>query len=277
MGTEKKPVERLLEIMRRLRGPDGCPWDREQTIDSLRSCLVEETYEVIDAMESGDRARLCEELGDLLLQVVFQAQICDEEGSFDFQDVAGGIADKLVRRHPHVFGDVQAETSGEVLRNWEKIKKKEKGGETPRSLVDGIPRHLPALAKAHLVQKRVARAGFEWDEISGVVAKLEEELAEVKEAMEKKDPSAIREELGDLLFSTVNLSRYLGHESEELLNENIGKFMRRFQMLEDRIHVEGRDLETCTLVELEAVWTAIKADEKQRAHLRADFEAGGGS
>ena len=256
-------IEELLEIMRRLRGPDGCPWDREQTIESLKSNLIEETYEVVDAMESGDRSELNEELGDLLLQVVFQAQICDEEGSFNFDDVAGVIADKLVRRHPHVFGDVQANTPDQVIRNWEKIKKTEKGGQTPRSLVDGIPRHLPALSKAHLVQKRVAKVGFEWDEISGVVAKLEEELAEVKEAMANKDAAAIREELGDLLFSTVNLSRYLGHESEELLNENIAKFMRRFQGLENRLHAEGRELDACSIDELEAVWQAVKHEERK--------------
>jgi len=260
----EKPIEHLLEIMRKLRAPDGCPWDREQTIDSLKSNLIEETYEVIDAMESGDRSDLKEELGDLLLQVVFQAQICDEEGSFTFGDVARTIADKLVRRHPHVFGDVQADTSDQVIRNWEKIKKTEKGGDTPRSLVDGIPRHLPALSKAHLVQKRVAKVGFEWDEIGGVVAKLEEELAEVKEAMENKDAAAIREELGDLLFSTVNLSRYLGHESEELLNENIAKFSRRFQGLENRLHTDGRELENCSIAELEAVWQAVKREEKRR-------------
>jgi len=262
MTTRCDSMERLIEIMRTLRDPGGCPWDREQTLDSLKSNLIEETYEVIDAIESGDRSELKSELGDLLLQVVFQAQICNEEGAFNFDDVAQGIADKLVRRHPHVFGDVQADTSGEVIRNWEKIKKTEKGEETPRSLVEGIPRHLPALAKAHLVQKRVARAGFEWDEISGVVEKLEEELAEVKEAMARKDAAAIREELGDLLFSTVNLSRYLGHDSEELLNENISKFMRRFQALEDRLHTENRELEKCSLEELDAVWNAVKAEEK---------------
>lgn len=259
-----KPIDRLIGIMRELRGPDGCPWDREQTLDSLKSNLVEETYEVIDAIESGDRAELREELGDLLLQVVFQAQICEEAGEFNFDDVVNGIADKLVRRHPHVFGDVQADTSGEVLRNWEKIKKTEKDAEKPRSLVAGIPRHLPALARAHLVQKRVARAGFEWDEVGGVVAKLEEELAEVKEAMEHKDAAAVREELGDLLFSAVNLSRYLGHESEELLNENISKFMRRFQSLENRLHEEGREIEKCSLEELEAVWVSVKAGEQGR-------------
>lgn len=256
------PIERLLEIMRRLRGPDGCPWDREQTLDSLKSNLIEETYEVIDAIEGGDRAALCGELGDLLLQVVFQAQLCAEENQFNFDDVVSGIADKLVRRHPHVFGDVQADTSGEVIRNWEKIKKTEKGGDMPRSLVDGIPRHLPALAKANLVQKRVARAGFEWDEIGGVVDKLDEEVAEVKEAMAQKDAAAIREELGDLMFSVVNLSRYLGHEPEELLNENIAKFMRRFQGVENRLHAEGRELEACSVEELEAVWVAVKAEER---------------
>ena len=264
---KEQPIDRLLEIMRKLRGPNGCPWDREQTLDTLKSNLVEETYEVIDAIESGDRGELCGELGDLLLQVVFQAQICDEAGEFNFDDVVNGIADKLVRRHPHVFGDVQADTSGEVLRNWEKIKKTEKNAETPRSLVEGIPRHLPALAKAHLVQKRVARAGFEWDEIGGVVDKLDEELAEVKEAMAKKDAAAIREELGDLLFSAVNLSRYLGHEPEELLNENIAKFMRRFQCLENRLHAEGREIEKCSLDELEAVWIAVKNDEKAKRAL----------
>ncbi len=261
----KQPsIERLLDVTRRLRAPDGCPWDREQTIESLRGNLIEETYEVVDAMDSGDRTALCEELGDLLLQVVFQSQIADEEGSFTFDDVAKGIADKLVRRHPHVFGDVQADTSDEVLRNWEKIKKTEKGGDTPRSLVDGIPKHLPALSKAHLVQKRVAKVGFEWDEISGVVDKLEEELAEVKEAMQQQDAAAVREELGDLLFSTVNLNRYLGHDSEELLNENIAKFMRRFQSLENRLHAERRELENCSLDELEAVWQSVKKEERAR-------------
>jgi tetrapyrrole methylase family protein/MazG family protein len=260
---KNQSIDHLLEIMRKLRGPEGCPWDREQTIESLKSSLIEETYEVVDAMESGNREDLCEELGDLLLQVVFQAQICAEEGSFTFDDVAQGIADKLVRRHPHVFADTEADTSDDVIRNWEKIKKTEKGGGTPRSLVDGIPRHLPALAKAHLVQKRVARIGFEWDEIGGVIAKLEEELAEVKKAMADQDVAAIREELGDLLFSTVNLNRYLGHESEELLNENIGKFMRRFQAVETRLQAEKRDPESCSIDELEAVWMAVKAEENQ--------------
>lgn len=256
-------IERLIDVMRRLRAPDGCPWDREQTIESLKSNLIEETYEVVDAMESGQRDDLREELGDLLLQVVFQAQICEEEGSFSFDDVAKGIADKLVRRHPHVFGDVQADTPDEVIKNWEKIKKTEKGGDSPRSLVDGIPKHLPALSKAHLVQKRVAKVGFEWDEISGVVDKLEEELAEVKEAMAQGDEASIREEIGDLLFSTVNLSRYLNHDAEDVMNESVHKFMRRFQALEKILHMEGREIDGCSIEELEAFWQAVKAGESQ--------------
>ncbi len=260
---KKKPIDRLLEIMSRLRGSDGCPWDREQTIKSLKPNLVEETYELVDAMESGNRSDLKEELGDLLLQIVFQAQICAEAGEFGFDDVADGIADKLVRRHPHVFGEVSADTPEEVTRNWEKIKKTEKGGKTPRSLVDGVPRHLPALAKAHLVQKRVARVGFQWEEISGVIEKLEEELEEVKEAIAQKDGDAIRDELGDLLFSLVNLNRYLGHDSEEVLNENIAKFMRRFQALETRLHCEGREMDACSIEELEKVWMEVKRTEKK--------------
>ena len=200
-----------------------------------------------------------------MLQVVFHGVMGEETSAFDLVNVLESETEKLISRHPHVFGDVQTDTSGEVLRNWEKIKKTEKDADKPRSLVEGIPRHLPALAKAHLVQKRVARAGFEWDEIGGVIAKLEEELAEVKEAMAGKDAAAIREELGDLLFSTVNLSRYLGHESEELLNENIAKFMRRFQSLENRLHAENREIEKCSLEELDAVWNAVKADERKNA------------
>lgn len=258
----ESPIDRLREIMRRLRAPDGCPWDREQTIESLRGHLIEETYEVVDAMDSGDRPALCEELGDLLLQVVFQAQIAEEEGQFTFDDVARGISDKLVRRHPHVFGDVRVENSDEVLRNWEKIKKTEKGASLPRSLVAGIPKHLPALSKAHLVQKRVAKVGFEWEAVQGVIAKLDEELAEVKEALAAHDVAATREELGDLLFSAVNLNRYLGHDSEELLHENIAKFMRRFQALEAQLHAQGRELDACSLDELEAVWTSVKHAEQ---------------
>ena len=255
-----KAVERLEAIVAQLRGPDGCPWDRKQTLDSLKSGLVEETYEVIDAIESGSRADLAEELGDLLLQIVMQSQICSESGDFHLSDVANGVSDKLVRRHPHVFGDKQVSGTDEVLRNWDAIKKSEKQQDgRAASIVDGIPKHLPALQKAHQVQKRAARAGFDWDHIDDVFAKLHEEIDEVKDAISRSHEEDIRDELGDLLFSVVNVSRFLGHNPEELLNGNIRKFVRRFQSVEEKVHATGRDFSDFTLEELDTFWTEVKA------------------
>lgn len=262
MAQAGDAVERLLEIMRKLRGPDGCPWDREQTLDSMKSDLVEEAYEVIDAIESGDRSALEEELGDLLLQVVFQSRICEEEGAFGFAEVADGIAEKLVRRHPHVFGEVTVSGSSEVLQNWDAIKKQEKqSGDAPASIVAGIPRHLPALHKAYQVQKRAARAGFDWARLEDVFDKLHEEIAEVREAVAQEDPAAIRDELGDLLFSVVNVSRYLGHNPEELLDLNIRKFVRRFQCVEQLVHASGRGFKAFTVDELDVFWNEAKTQE----------------
>lgn len=258
-----KAIDQLLSLMERLRSPTGCPWDREQTLKTLKQYLVEETYEVIDAIDSGDPARHVEELGDLLLQVVFQAQIRKEQGDFDFNAVAQSICDKLIRRHPHVFGDVQVKGSGEVLRNWEAIKAREKNEAKPRSAVDGVPRHLPSLHKAHQVQSRAARVGFDWTSAQDVVAKIEEELEEVKEALVAHDAGNIREEIGDLLFAVVNLSRFQKMNAEELLAETIEKFIRRFQAIESRVHAEGRQMTDCTLEELDGHWNAIKADEKK--------------
>lgn len=255
-------IERLLGVMRKLRAPDGCPWDREQTLESLKSDLIEEAYEVIDAIESGNVSHLEEELGDLLLQVVFQSQICEEDGHFEFSDVATAIADKLERRHPHVFGEVQVSGSGEVLQNWDAIKKSEKQeGDKPASIVSGIPKHLPALQKAHQVQKRAARAGFDWEHIDDVLDKLHEEIAEVKEAISRNHEEDIRTELGDLLFSVVNVSRYLGHNPEELLNHNIKKFVRRFQQVEAQVHASGREFKEFTLEELDTFWDEAKRKE----------------
>jgi tetrapyrrole methylase family protein/MazG family protein len=262
MGKAGDAIERLLGVMRRLRAPDGCPWDREQTNESLKSDLIEEAYEVIDAIESGNVSHLEEELGDLLLQVVFHSQICEEDGHFEFSDVANAIIDKLERRHPHVFGEVQVSDSGEVLQNWDAIKKGEKQeGDKPASIVSGIPRHLPALQKAHQVQKRAARAGFDWDHINDVLAKLHEEIEEVKDAINRDHEEDIRAELGDLLFSVVNVSRYLGHNPEELLNHNIKKFVRRFQHVEEKVHVSGREFREFSLDELDAFWDEAKASE----------------
>lgn len=263
----EKPVERLLRLMRTLRSAKGCPWDREQTHRSLKQNLVEESYEVLDAIDRGDADHLAEELGDLLLQVVFHAQIASESGRFTFDDVARHIADKLVRRHPHVFGDVKVSGSADVLRNWDRIKRSEKEG-APRSVIAGIPRHLPALHKAQQVQKRVARVGFDWDAAHQVVDKIEEELAEVRQAMRSGRPRHVREEIGDLLFAVVNLSRFLGHSAEEALDETIAKFTRRFQAVEQRLHRQGRKVTDCRLAELDALWDAVKTDERRTSNVQ---------
>lgn len=256
-----EPLPRLLAIMAALRSPDGCPWDREQTLDSLKQYLIEESYEVLDAIDSGEPVALEEELGDLLLQVVFQAQIASESGWFQFDQVADHIATKLIRRHPHVFGDVQVSGSDDVLRNWDKIKKVEKTERT--SAVDGVPRHLPALHKAHQIQKRAARVGFDWEEIHDVVAKVDEELMEVKEAMESGDADHVREELGDLLFAVVNLSRFHGHNAEDVLGATIQKFTRRFKAVEQRVAAAGKNMVDCELAELDAEWNVVKLSEKK--------------
>lgn len=262
MAKAGESIEMLLEVMRKLRGPGGCPWDREQTLDSLKSDLIEEAYEVIDAIEDGNCSALEEELGDLLLQVVFQSQICEENGHFEFSDVANAIIDKLKRRHPHVFGDVEVSGSGEVLQNWDTIKKSEKEeGDKPGSIVAGIPKHLPALQKAHQVQKRAARAGFDWQHIDDVFDKLHEEIDELKEAISREHEPDIRAELGDLLFAVVNVSRFLGHNPEELLNYNVKKFVRRFQHVEEKVHTTGKEFKDFSLEELDAFWDEVKAEE----------------
>ena len=251
--------------MRRLRSETGCPWDREQTLGTLKQYLIEESYEALDAIDGGDRRELAEELGDVLLQVVFQSQICTEEGSFTFDDVARSICEKLIRRHPHVFGDLRVSSSTEVLKNWEKIKRTEGKGE-PRSAVAGIPRHLPALHRAQQVQRKVARVGFDWEAVHQVVDKLDEEVAEVKEAMASKNSKRVKEEIGDLLFSVVNLSRFLGHNAEEALEDTVAKFIRRFQGIEERLHKQGRKVTDCKLAELDAIWNSIKDEEAGRKH-----------
>lgn len=259
---ELPPIRRLVEVMRILRSPQGCPWDHKQTLHTLREYLVEESHEVLDAIDSGDRAKLREELGDLLLQVVFQAQLCTEEGAFTFDDVADGITEKLIRRHPHVFGEINVSGSDEVLKNWEAIKKTEKGDDKPRSTLDGVPRSLPALHRAHLVQKRAARVGFDWARAEDTLDKLVEEVGEVREAVASGDPAAVKDELGDLLFSAVNVSRFLGHNPEEVLHGSIAKFSRRFQAVEDEVHRRGLKLEDCTLEQLDAIWNDVKRAEK---------------
>ena len=256
------PINQVLDIMRRLRDPQGgCPWDREQTLPSLKPFVIEECYELIDAIDSGDPAKHREELGDMLLQVVFQVQLRQEAGEFTFDDICTTLAEKLIRRHPHVFGDVTVTGSKDVLTKWEAIKSKEKK-DGRRSVVDGVPRHLPALMKAHQVQSRAARVGFDWSAVHDVVAKVDEELAEVKEALKTGNRDAVAEEIGDLLFAVVNLSRFQKLQAEELLAGTVDKFARRFQAVEARVHAAGKTMADCTLAELDTHWNAVKADEK---------------
>lgn len=261
LSTEVSSIERLKAIMEVLRSDTGCPWDREQSLETLKPFLVEEAYEVIDAIDSGDPKALEEELGDLLLQVVFQSQICREEGRFTFDDVAERISEKLVRRHPHVFGDVDVADADEVLRNWEEIKKSEKGEEQLRSVLHGIPRHLPALFRAQQVQARAARQGFDWDHVDHAFAKVDEELRELHDAIATKDEAHVKEELGDILFAVVNVSRFLEHSAEEALTTTIHKFMRRFQEIEERVVADGKSLTDCTLEELDTIWEDVKKAE----------------
>jgi MazG family protein len=260
----KRGVERLREIVGRLRGEGGCPWDREQTLETLKQYLIEESYEVLDAIDSKDHARHAEELGDLLLQVLLQSEIREEKDEFSFDDVVEGLSEKLVRRHPHVFGDVKVSGSKDVLRNWEAIKSKEKEAER-ESALDGIPRHFPALHRAHKVQSRAARVGFDWTKLEDVIAKLDEEVEETKQAISQHDAGRIRDEIGDLLFSVVNLSRHQDVNAEECLDAATSKFISRFRQVEQRVNKEERQLSDCSLAELDAHWQAVKNEERRAA------------
>jgi MazG family protein len=266
---ETQGMERLLEIMARLRAPDGCAWDREQTPAKLKPQMLEECYEVIEAIDSGSPEHLAEELGDLLLHIVFQAQIAREAGQFAFADVANGIADKLIRRHPHVFGDAKVADAAGVVAQWHQLKKAEKPER--ESALDGVPRTLPALMRAEALQKKARNVGFDWPDVRGSLDKVREEIAEVTAEIEsdlafaqaneaKFTPAPeTAEELGDLLFSIVNLTRHLKLDAEELLTGANDKFARRFRAVEARIAAQGKAMTDCTLEELDAAWDEVKA------------------
>lgn len=250
----------LVQIMARLRGENGCPWDREQTHASIKPYLLEETYEVLESIDENDPAKLEEELGDLALQVVFHAQMADEAGLFTIADVLRGINEKLRRRHPHIFGDVKADTAQEVLFNWEQIKKLEREKAQGRaSLLDGVPRELPALLRAHRLQEKASRAGFDWNEARQVFQKVEEELAELRAAMESEQPDRMEAELGDLLFSLVNLGRFIAVNPEEALRKTIARFIARFQYIEEELARRGTAPGQVTLEEMDALWAEAKA------------------
>lgn len=251
------PLDPLVEVMAHLRGPDGCPWDKEMTHRKLRKYMLEEAYEAVEAIDAGDPDKLCEELGDVLLQVVFHAQVAREDGNFDMHDIIEAITAKLVRRHPHIFGDVKAETAADVTRNWEAIKRAEKGGKAPESLVSGVSMALPALTRSFEVQRKAAKVGFDWEDVEGPAGKVREELAEVLAAPPEKQES----ELGDLLFAVVNLARMLKIDPETALSGTTAKFMRRFGHIERRAAEMGQDLADMTLAEMDSLWDEAKQAE----------------
>jgi len=263
MNSESSFTE-LVEVMARLRAPNGCPWDREQTHATLKPYFIEETYEALEAIDIGDDDELCKELGDVLLQVVFHAQIATEENRFDIEEVARAIVDKLIRRHPHVFADVDVDGSEQVLQNWEQIKKQERQeqGEATPSLLDGIPKQLPALMRAQRMQARVSRQGFDWDQIAGPLDKVEEEFAELRQAWASGETPAIEDEFGDLLFALVNTGRFLNVDPEQALRQSTEKFERRFRALEEAVRRSGREISALSLQELDTIWDEIKAREK---------------
>lgn len=251
-------VDRLVDIIAKLRGPDGCPWDREQTHKSLMSSLLEETYEFFEGVETDNTKIMKEELGDILLQIVFHSQLANEKKQFSLDDVAHAICEKLIHRHPHVFGDEKVADTTEVLQNWEAIKRKEKGKEDRKYIVDGIPKNLPALSYAQKIQIRVARVGFDWKEIKPVLDKVEEEFSEFREAVENNDLDHASEELGDILFALVNLARHKKICAEDALRATIRKFSNRFKYIEDHYNHDNDALKKATLEELDVIWEQSK-------------------
>jgi MazG family protein len=264
MSRAAESIEHLLAIMERLRGPGGCPWDREQTLQSLRPYVLEETYEVLEAIDGGDVADHREELGDLLLQIVFQAQLRREEGAFDFADVADAISGKLVSRHPHVFGDAEVKDAEGVLRQWAALKREEKRKKGKgTSALQGVPREMPALARADRLTEKASRVGFDWPDAAGARAKVAEELGELDQAIAGGDRAEIEHELGDALFALANLGRKLNLAPEEALRGTIARFIRRFGYVEEQLARRGVAPGAATLAEMDALWNEAKSFEGQ--------------
>jgi MazG family protein len=264
MNGKRADITKLVSLVEKLRGEGGCPWDREQTRETLKPMLIEEAYEVLDALDATNPAELKDELGDLLFQVVFHSQIASEKGEFDMADVIDRSHDKMVGRHPHIFGDADLKTSEDVLKHWEDIKAAEKGiqsASTPdseRSLLDGIPSKLPALHRAYQMTAKASRVGFDWSRLEDILSKLKEETGELREAQAHQDSEKIAEELGDLLFVAVNVARFLQVDPETALRRSNEKFDRRFRYIESAIKRQGRELRNCTLAEMDALWDEAK-------------------
>jgi len=264
MSRHAEAIDRLLDIMARLRAPDGCPWDLEQTLESLRPYVLEETYEVLEAIDAGDAAAHREELGDLLLQIVFQARLREEDGAFAFGDVADAISDKLISRHPHVFGDGKVKDAEGVLRQWAALKREEKrkkGGGL--SALEGVPRELPALARADRLTEKASRVGFDWPDAAGARAKVAEELAELDQAIASGRRDVVEHELGDTLFALANLARKLGVAPEEALRGTVGRFISRFTHVEQELTRRGVAPGEASLEEMDRLWDEAKILEDQ--------------
>lgn len=259
-------IDDLLEIMKILRLPEGCPWDREQTHESIRQNFIEETYEAIEAIDTKDTELLKEELGDVLMQVVFHALMEEEAGKFDFSDVADGVCHKLIIRHPHVFGNVVAADSDQVLKNWDAIKMETKAQKTQSEVMDSVSKALPALMRSQKVQKKAAKAGFDWEDISGALDKVSEETEELKQAIDNSSQEHCLEELGDLLFSVVNVSRFLDLDSEYALTVACDKFIDRFKSVEFLASQRGINMKEASLRQLDALWEEVKASRSQSSY-----------
>ncbi|MFH1703575.1 MAG: nucleoside triphosphate pyrophosphohydrolase [Nitrospirota bacterium] len=248
--------QQLLNIMEKLRGDGGCPWDKEQTRESLKPFILEEAYELIEAIESGDPEKMKEELGDLLFQIIFQCQVAKERKEFEISDVIEKITKKMITRHPHVFGEAEYRTSAEVIVQWEEQKKLE--GKRRESILEGVPEALPSLLRAHRLQNRAASVGFDWNKVGDALKKLDEELKEFKKALETKEKNEIGEELGDILFMLVNVSRFIGVNPEDALRKTIAKFISRFRYIEIKAADNGRKLSDMTLSEMDKLWEEAK-------------------
>lgn len=269
MDRKFADIGKLENLVARLRGEGGCPWDREQTRESLKPMLIEEAYEVLDALDSGDPEELKDELGDLLFQVVFHARISGERNEFDLADIIDRSYEKMVRRHPHIFGDADLKTAGDVLKNWEDIKAAEKGvpsssrPDAERSLLDGIPSKLPALHRAYQMTSKASRVGFDWTRLDQILQKLAEETSELLEAQTKQDSRKIADEIGDLLFVAVNVARFLNVDPETALARSNRKFDRRFRYIESAIKKQGRELKDASLAEMDVLWEEAKKQERE--------------
>jgi len=258
MSETLNSLSKLIKITETLMGDDGCPWDKVQTRESLKPYLVEETYEVLEALDTNDPEKIKEELGDLLYQILFHSKISSLKGEFNFRDVIDNLSEKMVRRHPHVFKEGKLNTPDQVIEQWEEIKKKENNKVNQKSILNSIPINLPSLIKAQKLQKKVAKEGFDWDQISDVFDKLDEEIEEFKEAVLKKTPADIQSEIGDIIFVITNIAKFYKVDAEEALRSTNNKFIKRFQHIEQKINKKGKTLKDTSLEEMERYWQEAK-------------------